>query len=467
MSLVNNYSFPDNYNLMYWCESEEASPNDAIIMNALAVVLDNLKLNGYDSATQEIAKRKWKLVGYDEVNKKLADRTFICLDDGSNSKPFFGYDKTISCWHTNEKDIKKFNKWIGSLKSIKLTDYARIKIPYSIHLGKTSQDLLITALKDLRYVPPFFVLQEKNPEGFIQLPVTASSLQAKNVSGVSMDFNLRSFFTDLLVKNKGVFFGHNHNSIGDGLEDLLVDQMKNFYDQGVRFLFVEHSASQQLVDFERFNSFEDEDGKLLSGILNGKQAAQYVSRPFDFCQGEMEIFKTARQCGIKVLPVDVRTAGSRQHLEERMRVGNGGMIRNIDYFLENDANAKYLVLAGGAHHEIAKELGIPNIYFAENLQAIQSVVGETPLKHKIGSLISFNFSASLQGQMTQEEWDNIFIAPDFFVCFNQKVGKEIFSQSEVREYLEGSSYKNVLPITGNVFNALPCPEVMTKVCAIL
>ena len=184
------------------------------------------------------------------------------------------------------------------------------------------QDVVVELLKVIKLTPPFFAMQAVYPEQFASMPRAEAS--AKNIEGISVD-SLPQFLTELLKVNRGLFFGHDHSNLKNGMTDLIVDQMQTLFDAGVRHIYDEIPACIAFGDLEKFNLDPKDDGTDLGNLFKG-DGDQY-------CSERMRIYREAKRLGIQVWPIDNNDRSP--DVKRRIALGDGVMVCNIDRFSSN------------------------------------------------------------------------------------------------------------------------------------
>ena len=268
-----------------------------------------------------------------------------------------GYDQKYGLWYTSYKDREKFHKWFQALLQPLTQAELRQVNPQGRAAIAFGQEDVLGLLRLLKFTLPVLELQSSNPEAYIALPLRGLPGQAKKIEGVSLE-SCSQFFNDLLKgthNNKGVFLGHNHGSLTNGMTELLVDQMGALAGAGVRHIYEEFPAHAAFEAFERFNLDPSNDGTELQKLLEQKNC--YL------CAERMRIYRAAKENGIQIWPIDgYMTDQMRASAQSRLRLGDGIMTRNIEYYASKLKRRNNLSLNGYAHHGIATALEIPYIY---------------------------------------------------------------------------------------------------------
>lgn len=230
-------------------------------------------------------------------------------------------------------------------------------------------DLDITGIN-----PDFYRFQvdedtlETNPDLQTEyLRDTNAVVTSEVVLPIQNNKDLHDFVCDLLVKNRGIFFGDNHKKLNFPL--WIVENMHAFKKCGVETLYIEmiaHKDNELLDDF--FNNEENSSYKLMKYLLVWEWA-------FGSAATRFQIISAAKNHGIRVKGIDTAPDLEEEfwpHNDRNVRQRSADWATNIEAFENNSPSTKFIVFGGGLHGSAIRDwfgvdaaLGIPEIFIQD------------------------------------------------------------------------------------------------------
>ncbi len=365
------------------------------------------------------------------ITKSKDDKVYYYKNDevftvtAKGKKVELGWDKQTRHWYTDHKIcwvmnnfLKKFPSLTG--KELKNLDKATLSSIESYLVGAPD------FLRHLRFSPPVFECQYEFSKPFA-LKERNIAIPGKNVLGISIN-NLNQLFADLLKDNKGVFVGVEYSQLETKV-GILNGQMESLKKANVKHIYIGLPATMY-PEFEDYN-------------LNPKASEEDLFatiKKTEHGSGEatMSLCRAAKKQGIHIWPVDSNYMTN--ILAERLKYGAGSMIRNIDYFSgQLKPEEKYIAILSQPFHQVARELGLPNVQFGQKLPSSNSEDDDVNdiMAHLFTRAIlsdhmapeKSSFLNYLYGlQFTSKQRNEMKGAPDFIISFKDSE----MSRSETR-----------------------------------
>ena len=190
-------------------------------------------------------------------------------------------------------------------------------------------------------------------------------LQKQKNTNALKNFDHNTVAAELLSTNCGLLFTHDHTHVESWL--MLAQQLPKLKESGINTLYVELPVAMYSGLFRIFNITGDQ--KLLAEHIN--YYCSMVPKQLLFLT---HVCVSAFNSGIKVLPFDSSNFLNPNSVTPQSMMANN---QYRDNFMtaqicssQKPRKGKFLVLAGGFHHSVAKKLNIPSIALCPDSNAV-------------------------------------------------------------------------------------------------